>query len=75
MKRKVANHKELKHPLILEFPESHSEVFSSSVPLVPDRTEKELLANQLPFTRSDDMGWLTDKTGMAKMIVGVVLVT
>jgi serine/threonine protein kinase len=73
IQREAAIHKELKHPLILEYRGSHLEMFGPSVTIVTEITKNGSLASHLPSAENAELSQLRGETRVATIIVGIVL--
>jgi serine/threonine protein kinase len=73
IQREAAIHKELKHPLILEFRGSYPRMFGSTTPIVTEFAENGSLASHLPSAGNGEKCLLRGETRIARIIVGIVL--
>jgi serine/threonine protein kinase len=74
IQREIAIHKELKHPLILEFRGSHPGWFGLSPTIVTDFAENGSLASHLSLAKGVEQCQLRGATRVSRIIVGIVLV-
>jgi NIMA (never in mitosis gene a)-related kinase len=73
IKRDIAIHKELKHPLILECRESHPGMFGLSTTIITDFARNGSLASHLPSAGDAELCQLRGETRVARVIVSIVL--
>jgi serine/threonine protein kinase len=73
IQREAAIHKELKHPLILEFRGNHPGLFGVTTTIVTEFAENGSLASYLPSAGNGETCRLPGETRIARIIVGIVL--
>jgi serine/threonine protein kinase len=73
IQREIPIHKELKHPLILEFRGSDPRMFGSPTTIVTEVAGNGSLASHLPSAGNGERCCLRGETRIVRIIVGIVL--